>query len=247
MSEVIARSSPIETAKILLSKKFPDYSVAFVAGSFNRGEETAFSDIDLVVILPKVAQAWRESVFFEGWPVELFIHDEETLKYFFYEVDAKHGIPSLPNMVSEGPAIPTESALSIKLKDLAHDVLNAGPPPLSDDEEKNYRYMISDLLDDLRCPRTKFEGLATVANLHNTLAFFLFRSHRTWAARTKHIPRRMEKVFPELLPRWEESFQAAFAGEFKSSIDLTEEILDQNGGYLFDGYCRLAPKEWRLK
>ncbi len=247
MLETIFRKSPIETAKKLLSKKFPNYSVAFVAGSFNRGEETATSDIDLVVVLPNVEQAWRESIVFEGWPVELLIHDEETLKYFFIEVDAKDGIPSLPNMVAEGPVIPSENALSAKLKNLANDVLKAGPPPLNDDEEKNLRYMISDLLDDLRSPRTVFEGLATVAKLHGTLAFFLFRSHGTWAAGTKHIPRSIQKVFPDLFPRWVKSFQEAFSGDFQASIDLTEEILNQNGGYLFDGYHRLAPKEWRLK
>jgi predicted nucleotidyltransferase len=247
MSEIIQRKSPVETAKKLLNEKYPHYSVAFVAGSFNRGEETATSDIDLVVVLPKVEQAWRESLIYDGWPVELLIHDEETLKYFFYEVDAKDGIPSLPNMVFEAPAIPSESSISSKLKDMANEVLNAGPPPLTDDEEKNFRYIISDLLDDLRSPRTSFEGMATVAKLHGTLAFFLFRSKGTWAAGTKHIPRRMQKIFPDLYPRWEKSFQKAFAGDFQASIELTEEILSQNGGYLFDGYHRLAPKEWRLK
>lgn len=247
MTEAPQRKSPVDTAKKLLKEKYPHYSVAFVAGSFNRGEETATSDIDLVVVLPKVEQAWRESLTFDGWPIEILIHDEETLKYFFYEVDGKEGIPSLPNMVFEGPAIPWDSPFSSRLKSMASTVLSAGPPTLSEDEKMNLRYTISDLLDDLKAPRTVFEGMATVAKLHGTLAFFMFRSKGTWAAGTKHIPRRIQKIFPELYPRWEKSFQEAFAGKFQESIRLTEEILNQNGGYLFDGYHRLAPKEWRLK
>ena len=242
-----ARRTPLETAEKLLEEKYPDFAVAFVAGSFNRGEETATSDIDLVVVLPKVENAWRESLIYDGWPVELFFHDEKTLKYFFYEVDAKEGIPSLPNMVLEGPAIPSESPLSNKLKELAAQVIEAGPAVLTEDEKKNFRYMISDLLDDLKAPRSKFEGLAILSKLHGMLAFFLFRSNKTWAAAGKHIPRRLQKIYPDLYKRWEESFTKAFTGNFQPVILLTEEILSENGGYLFSGYHRAAPKEWRTK
>jgi len=242
-----ARKTPVETAKNLLAEKFPNFSVAFVAGSFNRDEQTATSDIDLVIVLPNVENAWRESLIYDGWPVELFIHDEETLKYFFYEVDAKEGIPSLPNMVLEGPAIPSENPLSKRLKELAAQVIEAGPAVLTEDEKKNFRYMISDLLDDLKAPRSKIEGLAIISKLHGMLAFFLVRSNRTWAAGGKHIPRRLQKLYPDLYKQWEESFTKAFAGDFRPVILLTEEILSQNGGYLFSGYHRAAPKEWRMK
>lgn len=241
------RPTPFETAKRLLEQKFPHFSVAFVAGSFNRGEETATSDIDLVVVLPEVEQAWRESVKFEGWPVELLVHDKETLKYFFYEMDAKDGIPSLAQMVLEGPAIPEGSPKATELKTMAKSLLDAEPAPLSDDEKKNQRYAISDLLDDLKDPRTTFEGLATVAKLHGMLAFFLFRSKGTWAAGTKHIPRRIQRLYPDFYPRWESAFTQGFAGKFPPVIQLAEEILKENGGYLFDGYHSLAPKEWRMK
>ena len=59
------------------------------------------SDLDLVVVFQKLENAYRESSRFDNWPVEAFVHDSETLNYFF-QMDRVSGVPSLPNMVNEG-------------------------------------------------------------------------------------------------------------------------------------------------
>ena len=133
----MSRKPPFEVARNFLKEKFPNFEVAFVAGSFSRGEETATSDIDLVIVMPSVEQAWRESLIFEGWPMEVFIHDQETIKYFFYEVDAKEGIPSLPDMVLNGPTIPEGHSTGVKLKELAKKVIAKGPPAWTTKGEKS--------------------------------------------------------------------------------------------------------------
>lgn len=51
-----------------------------------RGEGLPSSDLDVVVLFDSVARAWRESFHFEGWPIEIFAHDSETLVYFMREV-----------------------------------------------------------------------------------------------------------------------------------------------------------------
>ena len=126
MSTAPNRRPPIDVAPDILRRRYPGALLAFVSGSFNRGQATLFSDIDLVVIFPKLDHAWRESFLFEDWPVEAFVHDPATLRYFFYEVDAKSGVPSLPAMVSEGPAIPPAHPIADELKAMAHHVLS-GP------------------------------------------------------------------------------------------------------------------------
>jgi hypothetical protein len=50
----------------------------------------------------------------------VFLHDEETLNYFFYEFDQKDGIPSLPNRVLVGPSIPRQHPTANKLKKLGY-------------------------------------------------------------------------------------------------------------------------------
>lgn len=95
----------LNAARLVFSQRYPDAAVAFAAGSLVRGEGTEYSDLDLVVVYPTVPGAYRESFRFQGLPVEVFIHDPETLEYFFVEMDVASGIPALPHMVMEGQEI----------------------------------------------------------------------------------------------------------------------------------------------
>ena len=91
----------LNAAHLVFRERYPDAEVAFAAGSLVRGEGTAYSDLYLVVVFPTLPAAYRESFRFQGLPVEVFVHDPETLEYFFVEMDVASGIPTLPWMVME--------------------------------------------------------------------------------------------------------------------------------------------------
>ena len=240
-----SKRNPVEVAKEILKNRYPSAVVGFVAGSFNRGEETAFSDIDLVVVFEKVEFAWRESFTFCDWPVEVLAHDPETLNYFFREVDGKDGVPSLPFMVLEGTPIPDNHELIFKLKSLADQVLDEKPPEWTEETIYHQRYGLTDLIDDLRDPRNSFEAHVTIGALHEMLGNFYFRSERIWSASRKHIPRRISKINPPLGKEWIEAFEKAYAGNSNHLIELTQKILNPYGGLLFNEYRRNAPASWR--
>jgi hypothetical protein len=245
MSTVPNRRQPVDVAPDILRQRYPGALLAFVAGSFNRGQATLSSDIDLVVIFPKLDHAWRESFLFEDWPVEAFVHDPATLRYFFYEVDAESGVPSLPAMVSEGPAIPATHPMADELKALARHLLGGRPKAWDVATLTEKRYGITDLLEDLRDPRTPLEAAATIGRLHEQLGNFYFRAQGLWSASNKHIPRRLAEIDSVLAARWEEAFLDAWRGQRDDLLLLTEEILRPYGGLLFAGYRSDAPPEWR--
>lgn len=99
----------------------------FAAGSLVRGEGTAYSDLDLVVVYSALPCAYRESFTFERLPVEAFVHDPETLEYFSVEMDGASGIPALPHMVLEGREIPEPTGFSRMLKARAAALIDADP------------------------------------------------------------------------------------------------------------------------
>jgi hypothetical protein len=236
----------IDIAQQIVATRFPHAVAAFAAGSLVRGEGTAYSDLDLVVVFPQLGSAYRESFLHDALRVEAFAHDPRTLHYFFFEMDRASGIPALPQMVLEGVEIPRPTAVSQSLKRLARSVIDAGPPPLTDDELTRRRYALTDSLDDIRAPRSYAELVATGGQLFEALADFYFRSSGRWSARGKAIPRTLAAADGELARRYDAAFAVLFKdGNPQLAIALAEETLDTAGGLLFDGYRLDAPAAWR--
>jgi hypothetical protein len=235
----------LRVAREVHKERYSNAAILFAAGSFVRGEATAYSDLDLVVVFHSVPNAYRDSFRFEGVPVEAFVHDPATLNYFFYEIDRPSGIAALPQMVKEGIEIPGPNELSISLKQLAATVLDLGPPPLSTDVLLRRRYELSDLLDDLRDPRSHTEMAASGSLLYGSLADFYLRSRGCWSAKGKSIPRVLERSDSRVCARFCESFERLFVqADPAAAIALTEELLQPTGGLLFDGYRLEAPADW---
>lgn len=240
------KPDPYKTAQEVWETKYNDAKVMFLAGSVVRNEATPYSDLDLVVVYDDLKHAWRESFMFKGWHIEAFVHDPHTLKYFFEEIDGKSGRPSLPQMVVEGIPIPEKSDFSENLKTIANDLLVAGPPQLSKQELESFRYGISDLLDDLRSPRNKQEAMATGTRLYQLLADFWLRSQNKWSANGKTIPRVLSKTDKDFADKYQKAFDDLFIdGRVDDLVQLTKEVLNPFGGYLFDGHRLNAPENWK--
>jgi predicted nucleotidyltransferase len=236
----------IDLANAIRIERYGDAAVVFAAGSIIRGEGTPFSDLDLVVVYGRLPNAYRESLRAKGYPVEAFVHDPETLEYFYMEVDRPAGVPALAQMVVEGIEIPGSTELSQKLKRRAAAAIEAGPPALDRDEERRMRYSVSDLLDDLRSPRSRAELIAAGARMFGQLADYYLRRRGLWSATGKAIPRVLQRTDAALCTSYCDAFEELFArGNPHGVIRLTEDLLSESGGPLFDGYRADAPPAWR--
>ena len=236
----------IDVANAIRAGRYGDAAAIFAAGSIVRGEGTPFSDLDLVVVYARVPCAYRESFRFDGYPVEAFVHDPTTLEYFFLEVDGPSGVPALPQMIVEGIEVPGPSDMSRELKRRAVAIIEAGPPALDREAEQRMSYFVSDLLDDLRAPRSNDELIGAGARLYEQLADYYLRSRRLWSAKGKAIPRVLQQTDAALCAVYCEAFEELFArGDSGSVIRLAEDLLRESGGPLFDGYRADAPATWR--
>ncbi len=238
--------SPIFAAKDLFETRYQGAAAVLVAGSVVRGEASMYSDLDLVVIFPSVRAAYRESFTHMGWPVEAFIHDLETLRYFFYRIDQPTGTSTLCEMVKEGLEVPGACKATVEAKDLAEEVLKQGPPALTFEEIEDRRYHISELVDDLRDPRTRHELYAAAARVYGELGDFYCRSRGGWTSAGKGLLKRMKSQDPAMARRFTEAFDKLFQHGLSSGvIGLAEEMLAPYGGFLFDAYRREVPPNWR--
>jgi predicted nucleotidyltransferase len=236
----------IEITRRIFRDRYPTADVILLAGSLLRGEGTLYSDLDVIVIFDRLPHARRESFIFHGRMVEAFIHDPETLNYFLFESRRSPRSPATARMVAEGIEIPGPTESSRALKRIANEFLAAGPPEIPEEEERRLRYTITNLIDDIREPRSREELVASGAELYGALANYYFRENRIWPATDKTIPRALRRAEPELYTRYCEAFESLFAdGRGDQVIALAEEILKQQGGFLFDGYQSDASPECR--
>ena len=226
----------MEAARGVWRERYAGARVLFLAGSVMRGEATQTSDLDIVVVFEELADAYREAFTFEGWPVETFVNDVDSLRYF-YGRERKRGLPSLMRMVIEGSEVPEASEFSAGLKREASEAYEAGPLPFDDVELQLRRYRLTDWIDDIRFPRSGEELVASGAWLYQDAADFFFRSKGLWSAHSKTVPRRMREVDAEFASKFLAAFEALFTEKRSGPVvSLVEELLAPFGGTLFDGF-----------
>nr|WP_210239683.1 nucleotidyltransferase domain-containing protein [Mesorhizobium sp. B3-1-6] len=212
-----------------------------------RGKGTYFSDIDLVVIYDHLEAARRESFVVEGIPIEVFVHDRETLAWFIDE-DVSRGRPSILNMIGEGVIIGAEQGQAEALRSAISTLLQKGPPPLSPTALNALRYEITDAIDDLCGDRPFEEVMAIGAILYSKLVDIALLGRAHWTGAGKWAPRLLREVDAHLADRFDSAFRTLLStGDTGPVIAVAEAELAPHGGRLFDGDCRVAPASWRVR
>jgi predicted nucleotidyltransferase len=229
----------------VLAARYPDADAALLTGSNVRGEATAGSDLDLVVLYRELPRARRESFMFEDMPVEVFVHDPETLAWYF-NADLEAGRPGMHDLVAEGRILGPRPAIAERVRARARAGLAAGPPPIKAEQLDLFRYHITDRINDLRDERDPAEVVATGVWLYDALAALILRGHGRWMGTGKWTPRHLKALDPDLERRFTAAFDALFAGDPAPVIALAEAELAPHGGLLFDGYVSQAEVSARL-
>lgn len=230
----------------LKNERYPNAKAIFWAGSTANNQATPSSDIDLVIVFEELDHAHREAFIYEKTPIDAFIHDPKTLSYFFENIEAKDGRPALIKMILNGSEVLGVDNFSIAIKELAQKAFNEGPRTLSKEEVDKERFLITDILDDIKHPRNKDEQITSAIHLFEPLIQFYFRSQGKWAASGKSLIRLFKDDNPILASRYTQGFNELFqSGKIDGLKSVVKEILNPFGGLLWDGFRLDAPKEWK--
>lgn len=222
----------LEIAHAFIQIHFPNCKTALLSGSVVRGEETSSSDLDIVVM---DHNSFRKSYLFRGRPIEVFAHNEHSLEDAFF-IETQHGVPLITRMCAEGKAI-IEGPAAEKLIARAKNSLEAGPSKLLPHKLDEYRYTISDQIDDLEGSINPIEDLFTVSALIESLHQFILRSNQNWAGEGKWMYRSLKKYDESLADRFTQSLQTFYSQHDKAElIRFADEVLAPYGGRLFYDY-----------
>src|SRR6478672_12785305 len=95
---------PHEAAADFVAAHFPDARVAFVGGSVLTSHRTETSDLDVVVLLDGPPAPFRQTFRHQGWVVEAFVQDDDSLTFYFAH-DRERRVCSLLRMVGESDVV----------------------------------------------------------------------------------------------------------------------------------------------
>ncbi|MGG4168061.1 nucleotidyltransferase domain-containing protein [Rossellomorea vietnamensis] len=229
------RASAIETAKQFIHEKFPTCQAALLGGSVVRGEETATSDLDIVVLDERLQTEYRESLIYYGWPIEVFVHNLKTLRHYF-QSDANRARPSLPRMVSEGIPL-TDHTIIDKIKQEANTILRDGPPEWSAETIRMKRYFLTDTLEDFIGSTNRGESIFIANSIGESLHEFVLRTNHHWIGSSKWIVRALKVYDQKFAEDYVNAFEEFYRKDDKKDIvRLVDSVLQTHGGRLFDGF-----------
>ncbi|MFF0435422.1 nucleotidyltransferase domain-containing protein [Streptomyces sp. NPDC004327] len=227
---------PVRTARELVRDRFPAARAAFLAGSVLTDRRTATSDLDIVVLLDGPPAPLRENLIHRGWPVELFVQTEADWRRFAEQETAKRSSPLLA-MCADGMLLVDADGLGAALQSEARERLAAGPPPLSERERDYRRYILTDLLDDLRGCTDPAERVHLVAHTLQCASELVLLAGGHWLGTGKWLSRRLAAAAPGPHRALTESAARAIAGDTDAFTAAVTEVLDVAGGALWDGYA----------
>lgn len=227
---------PVLTARELVRDRFPAAQAAFLAGSVLTDRRTPTSDLDIVVLLDGPPAPSRENLVYRGWPVELFVQTEAVWHRFADQETAKRSSPLLA-MCSDGMLLLDRDGLGASLQAEARMRWAAGPPPLSARERDYQRYILTDLLEDLRGCADPAEQVHLVAHMLQRASELVLLVGGHWLGGGKWLSRRLAAADPGLHHALTEAAAQSVAGDTGVFAAAVTEALDRAGGPLWDGYA----------
>ncbi|WP_327169858.1 nucleotidyltransferase domain-containing protein [Streptomyces subrutilus] len=227
---------PVLTARELVRDRYPNARAAFLAGSVLTDHRTPTSDLDIVVLLDGPPAPSRENLVYQGWPVELFVQTEAVWHGFADRETAQRSSPLLA-MCAHGMLLVDTDGLGASLQDEARQRWAAGPPPLSDRERDHQRYVLTDLLDDLRGCADPAERVYLVAHMLQRASESALLAGGHWLGGGKWLSRRLAAADPGMHRALSEAAPQAIAGDATLFVAVVAEVLELAGGPLWDGYA----------
>jgi hypothetical protein len=229
----------VELARNLVKDRYPQARAAWLGGSVAQGTATSTSDLDITVLLPGPPAPLRESLRYADWPVELFVHTEDSLAHYC-EKDRQRRQPSMMRLIGETIVLLDTDGSGARLQASGQAQILAGPPPLTPQEVAMLRYRISDLLEDLIGADSNDIRTAIGAALWQEGATLLLTGANHWTGTGKGLLRELVNYdkthntdYATALPV---ALRTATTGSPEAMITTADSILKPYGGRLFAGF-----------
>jgi hypothetical protein len=213
---------------------------ALLFGSVARSEATPNSDLDILIVACQEIQSYRRSYRDYGWVIEAFIGSQKFNEEKIQRPRTNQ-IPSYLTAWAEGIILKDHDDFAGSLKERAVAILEQGPASLTQQEIDQYRYVITDWLDDLIDSNSYEEELFIAYELAAKTAELLLAYNRQWIGERKWLYQALQKsehrMARQLIGDLEHFYRT---GEKDRLIEVIGTILEMVGGKLYEGYSKVG-------
>ncbi|MFF9478927.1 nucleotidyltransferase domain-containing protein [Streptomyces sp. NPDC014733] len=230
------RAAPSVAAAAVARQLLPGARMVVVGGSVLTVHRTPTSDLDMVAVLPRVAAPHHRALRWEGWPVELLVHDEQTLAAHC-EDGFRRRWPGIPRLLAQGVLLVDEDGLGARLQARMRQRLAAGPAPATAAETDALRFELTDLLDDLAGTDDVGEAAFVAARVLTKTAQLALLAARHWQGSGKWLLRELRTARPPLA-----AHLTAAAGDPAALAEAAHAVLRETGGPLRE-YRVVQPRQ----
>jgi len=230
----------IAAARAFVAKYYPDCLAALLFGSVARGEARPNSDLDILIVTSDELQFYRKSFRDFGWFIEAYVGSQKLNEEKIALPRANRN-PSFLNSWAECLILNDHDDFAQFLKQKAIEILGQGPHQLTQTEIDQYRYVITDWIDDLLDSSSYEEALFIVYELTAKAGELLLAHNRQWIGDRRWLYRALERSGDPLARQLIEAMAHFYrTGEKARLIKVVEVILEIFGGKLYEGFSRVG-------
>jgi predicted nucleotidyltransferase len=235
---VVSSEDALRIAKTFVMQHYPQCRVALLYGSYARGQQKPFSDLDILVILPKFESgrsAEMLRIIHDGLRLEVQLFTEKVLLDVMLR-QKKAGVRVYNYAISEGVLLAGSDELGLKLKRITHEQWQTFRNLLDPAALQFFRTEITNQLVKLYYAGELFERVQYASVLFSSISMVIIKVEvgEMWPFD------RLAKRFSEHDPAASAAFQSGYlkicnGGDVAEFIDCAAMLLDRLGGPCWHG------------
>lgn len=237
-NEILSTPDALDIARKYIRENYAECRCALLFGSHSRGDQKLFSDLDILIILPKFAPGRGPEMLRlveSGVRLEVFLLTEKTFSSALIS-EKNLGMKFFYSIINEGIVVGGAAGLAEKLRHLAK-LQHQDERKITDiDSLVSMRVQITTQLLKLSCAKEHFDRVHYAAHAFNAIGLAIIKIETGENISVEKFP----KKFSEHDPAAAQAFQCAFlkvctTGETSDFMNSAGALLDRLGGPAWSG------------
>ena len=214
-----------------LSKKLVPGNVAFsaIGGSVATGAQKPWSDIDLIVVTNQRPSEIRLQKFCDGYPVQISFFALSDLPGQFAR--CRHTLaPAMLDVFIDSLYVSGDETKYNQVRELAHNIKNAGPLPISESRMGYMRMQLSTCVLDALKTEKESEKVQWVFRFLDKSMRYLVGLKGQWVDDGEYLVKQFEELYPIPYRQIEQILASQTAnGDFHT---VAEQLCSVIGAYI---------------